>query len=158
MGGVSDRAVRASLTGWLLFAFATGYSGVHAQTTGKWPEKPVRIIVASGPGAGDDFVTRVIAPKLAELLGQQFIAENRPGAGGFIGQSSVLKAPPDGYTLLLAGGSMAGARYVNLQATYDVLRDFTPLSLVETSPFAMVVYSGVPAKNLKEYIALARTQ
>lgn len=157
MGGMSDRAVRASLTGWVLCALATAMPGAQAQP-GKWPEKPVRIIIASGPGGGDDFVTRVIAPKLAELLGQQFIAENRPGAGGFIGQSSVLKSPPDGYTLLLAGGSMAGARYVNLQATYDVLRDFTPVSLVETSPFAMVVHPSVPAKNLKEYIALARSQ
>jgi tripartite-type tricarboxylate transporter receptor subunit TctC len=134
------------------------FPAVHAQTAGKWPEKPVRVIIAAGPGGGDDFVTRLIAPKLAEMLGQQFIAENRPGAGGFIGQSSVLKSPPDGYTLLLAGGSMAGARYVNLQATYDVLRDFTPVSLVETSPFAMVVHPSVPAKNLREYVALARSQ
>ena len=92
------------------------------------------------------------------MLGQQFIVENRPGAGGLIGQSLVLKSPPDGYTLLLAGGSMAGARYVNAQVTYDVLRDFTPVSLVETSPFVMVVHPSVPAKNLKEYIALARSQ
>jgi tripartite-type tricarboxylate transporter receptor subunit TctC len=118
----------------------------------------VRIIVAAGPGGGDDFVTRLISPKLAESLNQQFVVENRPGAGGLIGQTAVLKAAPDGYTLLLAGGSMAGARYVNLQATYDVLRDFTPISLVETSQFAMIVHPSVPAKNLKEYIALARAQ
>ena len=157
MNQSSRNAARLSLAGCLLLALVAGFPAAHAQA-GKWPEKPVRIIIASGPGAGDDFVTRLIAPKLAELLGQQFIAENRPGAGGFIGQSSVQKAPPDGYTLLLAGGSMAGARYVNAQVTYDVLRDFTPVSLVETSPFAMVVHPSVPAKNLKEYIALARSQ
>jgi tripartite-type tricarboxylate transporter receptor subunit TctC len=78
-----------------------------------YPTKPVYIIVVSGPGGGDDFVARLITPKLGELLGQQCIVENRPGAGGVIGQTSVLKSVPDGYTLLLADGSMAGVRYVN---------------------------------------------
>ena len=143
---------------WLLtLALAAALPAAHAQT-GKWPEKPVRIIVAAGPGGGDDFVTRLIAAKLGDMFSQQFITENRPGVGGMIGQTLVLKSPPDGYTLLLAGGSMAGARYANAQVTYDVLRDFTPISLVETSPFFMLVHPSVPAKNLKEYIALARSQ
>src|SRR5688572_13273619 len=127
----------------------------HAQ---KWPEKPVRIIIAAAPGGGDDFMTRLIAPKLAEQLGQQFIAENRPGVGGLIGQSLVQKSPPDGYTFLLAGGSMAGARLVNANVTYDVLRDFTPVSQLENSQFFMVVHPTVPARTLKEYIALARSK
>ena len=129
----------------------------HAQT-GKWPEKPVRIIIAAAPGGGDDFVTRLMAPKLGELLGQQFIAENRVGVGGMIGQTFVQKSPADGYTWLLAGGSMAGARLINANVTYDVLRDFSPVTLIETSPFFMVVHPTVPAKNLKEYIALARAR
>ena len=128
----------------LLLALAAAQPAAQAQT-GKWPEKPVRIIVAAGPGGGDDFVTRLVAAKLGDMFGQQFITENRPGAGGFIGQSLVLKSPPDGYTLLLAGGSMAGARYVNAQVTYDVLRDFTPISLVETSLFVMVVHPSARA-------------
>jgi tripartite-type tricarboxylate transporter receptor subunit TctC len=74
-----------------------------------------------------------------------------------IAQTSVLKAPADGYTWLLAG-SMAGARYVNAAVTYDVLRDFTPVSLLETSQFVLVVHPSVPAKNAKEYVALARSQ
>jgi tripartite-type tricarboxylate transporter receptor subunit TctC len=129
----------------------------HAQT-GKWPERVVRIVVATAPGGGDDFVTRLIAPKLGELLGQQFIVENRPGAGGMIGQTAVMKSPADGYTWLLAGGSMAGARYVNAAIAYDVLRDFTPVSLLETAQFVMLVHPAVPARNAKEYIALARSQ
>src|SRR6266851_2356899 len=95
--------------------------GAAAQT---YPVKPVRVIVAVGPGSGDDFVARQVAAKLGELLGQPFIVENRPGAGGMIGQSFVAKSAPDGYTLLLAGGSMAGA-HVNANITYDLLRDFT---------------------------------
>ena len=70
--------------------------------------------MAAGPGGGDDFVARMVATKLGESFGQQFIVDNRPGAGGFIGQSLVAKSPPDGYTLLLAGGSMAGARFATM--------------------------------------------
>jgi len=138
-------------------ALGTFFSLAHAQT-GKWPEKTVRMVVATAPGGGDDFVTRLIAPKLSELLGQQFIVENRAGAGGMIGQTFVMKVAPDGYTWLLAGGSMAGARYVNAAVTYDVLRDFTPVSLLETSPFIMVVHPTVPARTVKDYVALARSQ
>src|SRR5688500_17790616 len=98
---------------------------VQAQT-GKWPEKPVRIIIAAAPGGGDDFMTRLIAPKLAELLSQQFIAENRVGAGAVIGQSFVQKSAPDRYTLLLAGGSRAGARLITSSVDYDLLRDLKP--------------------------------
>ena len=123
-----------------------------------YPVKPVRIIVASGPGSGDDFATRVVANELGTILKQQFIVENRPGAGGVIGQTAVLKSPPDGYTLLLAGGSMAGARFVNAAVTYDVLKDFTPVSLIETSPFALVASPTLPAKDLREFIALARSR
>ena len=148
--------MKASLLPLMLALSATSLA-VQAQT-GKWPEKPVRIVIAAAPGGGDDFTTRLIAPKLAELLGQQFISENRVGAGGYIGQSFVQKSAPDGYTFLLAGGSMAGARHVNINVTYDVLRDFTPVSLLETSPFVMVVHPSVPAKNLKEYMALARSR
>ena len=141
----------------LMFALVAAFSAAYAQT-GKWPEKPVRIIIAAAPGGGDDFTTRLIAPKLGEQLGQQFIAENRAGVGGLIGQTFVQKSPADGYTWLLAGGSMAGARHVNANVTYDVLRDFTPVSLLETAHFVMVVHPSVPAKTLKEYIALARSR
>jgi tripartite-type tricarboxylate transporter receptor subunit TctC len=116
----------------------------------------VRILVASGAGSGDDFVTRVLAERLSASLGEPFVVENRPGAGGVIAQTAVLKSPPDGYTLLLAGGSMAGARFVNAAATYDLLRDFTPISVIETSPFALVVNPALPVRNVKEFIAHAR--
>ena len=145
-----------SLLAVVLFAGLAAAPAAQAQT-GKWPEKPVRIIVAAPTGGGDDYTTRLIAPKLGELLSQQFITENRPGAGGMIGQTLVAKSPPDGYTLLLAGGSMAGARYVNAAITYELARDFSPISLLETSQFVMMVHPAVPVRNAKEYIALARS-
>jgi len=123
-----------------------------------YPTKPVRLIVAAGPGGGDDFTSRLLAPKLAEILGQQFVVENRPGAGGMIGQTFVAKSAPDGYTLLLAGGSMAGARYVNGNMAYDLTRDFTPISLIETSPFVLVVTAALPARSVSEFVALARSR
>ena len=123
-----------------------------------YPAKPVRIIVAAGAGGGDDFAARQLAFKLNDLLGQQFVVENRPGAGGMIGQTFVAKSAPDGYTLLLAGGSMAGARYVNANVSYDLLRDFTPISLIETSPFALVIHAGIPARSVGEFVAQARSR
>ena len=123
-----------------------------------YPVRPVRIVVAAGAGGGDDFAARQLAFKLSDFLGQQFIVENRPGAGGMIGQTSVAKSAPDGYTLLLAGGSMAGARYVNANITYDLLRDFTPISLIETSPFVLVIHPGIPARTVGEFIGQARSR
>jgi tripartite-type tricarboxylate transporter receptor subunit TctC len=129
---------------------------VAALAADPYPVKPVKIIVASGPGSGDDFATRTLAHELSAILKHQFVVENRPGAGGLIGQTAVLKSPPDGYTLLLAGGSMAGARFVNAAVNYDVLKDFTPVSVIETSPFALVASPKLPAKDLKELIAYGK--
>ena len=138
-----------------LFTMVTALAclAAHAQA---YPTKPVRWIVAVGPGGGDDFTARTVAQKLSEILGQQFVVENRPGAGGMIGQSFVAKSAPDGYTLLLAGGSMAGAHYVNANMGYDLMRDFTPISLLEQSPFAIVANAALPVKNVSEFIAHAR--
>jgi tripartite-type tricarboxylate transporter receptor subunit TctC len=144
--------------GRLILAAVLAICASAATAAGAYPAKPVRIIVAVGAGSGDDFVARQVAVKLSELLGQQFIVENRPGAGGMIGQTFVAKSSPDGYTLLLAGGSMAGARYVNANMTYDLLRDFTPISLVETSPFVLVINPALPARSVSEFVALARAR
>jgi tripartite-type tricarboxylate transporter receptor subunit TctC len=123
-----------------------------------YPGKPIRFVVAAGPGGGDDFVARLLAPKLSEFLGQQVFVENRPGAGGMVGQTFVAKSAPDGYTVLLAGGSMAGAKFVNATITYDLMRDFTPISLIETAPFALVVSPSLPAHTVGEFIALAKSR
>ena len=123
-----------------------------------YPVKPVRIVVAAGAGSGDDIPARMLASKLSELLGQQFVIDNRPGAGGMIGQTLVAKSPPDGYTLLLAGGSMAGAHYVNANMGYDLQRDFTPISLIETVPWAFVASPTLPTRNVQEFIAWAHAR
>ena len=137
---------------WVLWLAVVSLS-VHAQP---YPSKPVKIVVATGAGTVDDLPARILAEKLSQTLGQPFFVENRPGAGGSIGQTFVMKAPPDGYTLLLAGGSMAGARYANANVTYDLLRDFTPISQVVTSEFALVVNPALPVRDVKELIAYAR--
>jgi len=138
----------------LLVEFLALHAAIAADA---YPVKPVRIIVAAGPGGVDDFTARQVAFKLSEFLGQQFIVENRPGAGGMIGQTFVAKSAPDGYTLLLAGGSMAGAHYVNANITYDLLRDFTPVSLLTNFPFVLVVNPALPVRSVKEFIELARS-
>ena len=142
----------------IIAAVLAALCGSAATAAEPYPVKPVRIIVAVGAGGGDDFAARQVAAKLSELLGQQFFVENRPGAGGMIGQTFVAKSPPDGYTLLLAGGSMAGARYVNANMGYDLQRDFTPVSLIETSPFVLVVNPALPARSVREFIALGRAR
>src|SRR5438045_7121630 len=123
-----------------------------ARAADPYPTKPVRIVVAAGAGTVDDVGARIVAEKVSTILGQQFFIENRPGAGGAIGQTFVMKSPPDGYTLLLAGGSMAGARYVNANMTYDLMRDFTPISVVEASHYVLVVNTGFSECSVKDLI------
>ena len=139
----------------LLAVLAASFS-VFSFSADPYPTKAVKIVVATGAGTVDDLPARIVADKLSQLLGQQFFVENRPGAGGSIGQTFVMKSAPDGYTLLLAGGSMAGARYANAQVTYDVLRDFTPVSLLLTSEFALAANPALPVRDVKELIAYAR--
>ncbi len=143
---------------------ALGASALHlpfasrAQAQAIYPNRPVRIIVASAAGAGDDIPARMLAAKMSELLGQQFVIDNRPGAGGMIGQTLAAKSPPDGYTLLLAGGSMAGAHHVNANMGYDLQRDFSPVSLIETVPWSFVANPALPVRTVQEFIAHARAR
>jgi len=145
----------AKLLQALLAVLAASFS-IFSFSADPYPTKPVKIVVATGAGTVDDLPARIVADKLSQLLGQQFFVENRPGAGGSIGQTFVMKSAPDGYTLLLAGGSMAGARYANAQVIYDVLRDFTPVSLLLTSEFALAANPALPVRDFKELIAYAR--
>jgi tripartite-type tricarboxylate transporter receptor subunit TctC len=129
----------------LLFAGA-----VAAQS---YPNRTVKVIVPWTPGQATDIAGRVVAERLQAALGQSFVIENKPGAGGAIGSDAVAKAPPDGYTLLAASSGPLSIM-PNLQKTpYDPLNDLAPISLVASTPFALVVHPSFPAKNAKEFIA-----
>lgn len=124
-----------------------------------YPVKPIRMLVPFAPGGNVDITARTVAPGLAELLGQQVLVENRPGAGGSIATNAVAKAPPDGYTILMASSSVmtnGPALYQNLP--YDIVRDLAPVGRVSVVPLVIVVHTSVPAKTTRELIAVAKAQ
>ena len=140
----------------LLPAIALLFSGlVHAQ----YPTRPVKIVVPSTAGDGSDLLARTLAKAMSESMGQQFVIENKPGAGGSIGAVVVAKAAPDGYTLFLGNGSSHGVTpglYARLP--YDTLNDFAPIALIATAANVLVVGSDVPVASYADFARLARDQ
>ncbi len=124
----------------------------------KWPEKTVRIVTPFAPGGGTDVFARLIAQRLTETYGQQFIVENRPGAGSTLGTELVAKAPPDGYTFLMTSASFSFNPGLYPKLRYDSFRDFAPVSLVVRVPHVIVVIPSFPARNLLEFVKLARAR
>jgi tripartite-type tricarboxylate transporter receptor subunit TctC len=127
---------------------------VHAQP---YPSKPVKIVVGFPPGGGNDFIARFIAARLSQSLGQQFVVENRPGAGGSVGVEAGLKAPPDGYTLVLVSNSYT----VNpslYKMRYDPVADMTPIIQVSQGPYVVVVHPSLPVRTFGELLALAKRE
>jgi len=124
----------------------------------QYPTRVVRLIVASSPGSGVDIVSRIVAQKLAAGLGQQVVVDNRAGAGANLGAEIAAKAPPDGYTLFMGTPAHAinASMYSGLH--YDIVRDFAPVSLVTTGQYVLIVHPSVPARTVKELIALARSK
>ena len=144
------RNIHALVAATLMAAAAAG-----AQT---YPTKPVRLVVPSSPGGGTDITARIIAPELSKLLGQQVIVENRAGAGTMIGGDIVAKAAPDGYTLLMGISTLAINPAIYRKVPYDALRDFAPISQAVTLPNVIVGHPSLPARNVKELVALARSR
>ena len=140
----------------LLLALAATLPAAHAQT-GKWPERPIRTVVPFAPGGATDVVARLIAPKLAEEFGQQFVIDNRAGAGGSIGVEIVVRANPDGYTILVGASSYA-SNVPLYKLTYDPITGISPVTLITKGPFIIAVHPSVKANSLKELIALARAK
>jgi tripartite-type tricarboxylate transporter receptor subunit TctC len=123
-----------------------------------YPEKPVRWVVPSTAGGGTDTSTRVIAPRLADFLGQNIVIENRGGASGNIGAEYVARAAPDGYTLLTCIASHASNASLMKKVPFDLARDFAPVSLLVTVPEMIISHPSLPAKNVKELVALAKSR
>lgn len=138
---------------WCLFLAALLAAPAAAQT---YPSRPVRLVVGFPPGGGVDINARLLAPKLAEYLGQQFVVDNRPGAGTNIANELVAKAPPDGTTLLLNTSALAINMSLYRNLPFDALRDFTPVSLFSESPNVLVVPAKLPVTSVRELVAQAQ--
>jgi tripartite-type tricarboxylate transporter receptor subunit TctC len=140
---------------WAVGALAL-CAGAQAQT---WPAKPIRLVVPFTPGGVTDTSGRLIAEQLSKRLGQQVIVDNKPGASGNIGTQQVATAEPDGYTLLLGfDGTMVINPHVFARTGFDTLKDFAPIGKIGDAVLILVAHPGLPAKSLREVIALSRSQ
>ena len=148
----ADNALRMAV---YLFASAFVAGAAHGQN---YPAKPVRMIVPFVPGGNTDIIARAFSPAMSEIMGQQIVVENRGGAGGVIGTDVVARAVPDGYMILMvsAGHTINPAMVKKLP--YDSVKDFAPISIIADVPTAFVVHPSLPAKTVKELIAIARAR
>ncbi|MDP2240890.1 MAG: tripartite tricarboxylate transporter substrate binding protein [Burkholderiales bacterium] len=147
------------ITAAVLAALSLSVASAATFAQSAYPNKPIRLIVAFPPGGSTDIIARVVGQKLGERLGTQVVIDNRGGAGGTLGTEIAAKANPDGYTLTMGTTSthvIAPAAYGKLK--YDAVKDFEPITLVASTPYLLVVHPGVKANNLKEFIALAKSQ
>jgi tripartite-type tricarboxylate transporter receptor subunit TctC len=123
-----------------------------------FPARPIRVVVPYVPGGGTDFVGRTVAQKLSEALGVTVLVDNRPGGGTNIGSEFVVHAAPDGYTLLVGGVPNSANMALFQKLAYDVMKDFAPVVMLDTAPNILALHPSVPAKSVKELIALAKTR
>jgi tripartite-type tricarboxylate transporter receptor subunit TctC len=154
----SHPLVLQRLAQWLTLGLcAWGAVGAWSQSP-TWPTKPISLIVTYPPGGGADAMARLVAPKMAEVLGQNVVVENRPGASGQIGASAVAKAAADGYTLMLDASSFAVNPALFPKLPYDSSKAFKPIGVLALFPNVVLVNAQVPAKNIAELIALAKSR
>jgi tripartite-type tricarboxylate transporter receptor subunit TctC len=140
----------------VITALAIVLSVIGPASAQQYPSKPIRLVLPFPPGAPSDLVGRTIGQKMAEQMGQSLVAENRAGAGGTLGLALVAKAPPDGYTILVTSPTIALSPLLYSNLPYDPARDFTPVARLASIENVMLVHPSVPARTLKEFIALAR--
>jgi tripartite-type tricarboxylate transporter receptor subunit TctC len=142
----------------LALLVATFVSTAAAAQTG-WPSKPIRLIAPFPPASTSDVIGRVLGQKLSQRLGQPVVVDNRVGASGNIGADAIAKAAPDGYTIgIVTSSTHAVAVSLSAKLPYDPIKDFTPITMLANSPYVLVLYPGVPAKDIKQLIALARAK
>ena len=149
--------IRLSLN-LLCASVALAAYSAHAADLKSSFQKPLRIIVPFAPGGGQDGTARLMGAKLTELVGQQVIVDNRPGAGGIIAAETLLKAPPDGHTMYLASTSFVVTPSLRKTLPYDTIRDFAPVTRVATSPGTLVVHASLPVNNVRDLVRLARSR
>lgn len=139
----------------LVAVLALGASVAQAQS---YPSRPVRIIVPVAPAGGTDIIARIVLIKLADILGRPFVVDNRPGAGGILGNEIVANARPDGYTLLFTYAAHTIVPFIYRKVPYDVYKDFTPIALAGSQPLLLALNAQVPANTVGELIALAKAK
>ena len=145
--------------GCLAALVVLGTASLAAETAqSAYPERPVRVLVGLAPGGGTDSVARVLTQKLAEVLGQPFVVDNRPSAGGNVAGELAARANPDGYTLITVTPTHVVNPSLYRDLRYDAIKDFAPVALIVNAQYYLSVSNGVPAKSVKELIAYARTR
>ena len=156
---------RTEIPSWVSIVFfaAAGFAcltGIAATNAGaqQYPTKPIRIIALSSPASGPDIVGRLLGQKFTEAWGQQVIVDTRPGASGIIGAEIASKAAPDGYTLMIATSQAVIVSVMYKKLPYQLLKDFSPISMVATTPFILVVHPSVPAASISELVAYAKSK
>jgi len=145
-------------TSKMTFVIAATFVAISGTATAKYPERPVRLVVASAPGGGTDFTARAMNDKLSEYLGTTVVVDNRGGAGGLVGSQIVSEAPADGYTLLQIFTNFAILPSLHKKMTFDVIKDFAPVINLVSSPLILVVNPSTPAKSVPELIKLAQSK
>ena len=143
---------------WALVGLTLPWSAALAQDGAAWPTRTIQIVVPYTPGTGADILARVLGPKLAERWKVGVVTDNRAGASGNIGTDFVAKSAPDGYTLLCTATSFGTNPAVNRKLPFDPVNGFAPVVLLATSSVAVIVTSGLPAKSMREFLELARSQ
>jgi tripartite-type tricarboxylate transporter receptor subunit TctC len=141
-----------------LASLSASLSLAHAAAPPVYPTKPIRIIATTTPGSGPDIIARLIGQKLTQAWGQPVVVEPRPGASGMIGAEIAARASPDGYTFMIATSQHAIVNAMYEKRTYDLIKDFAPVSLMASTPFLLVVNPSVPAHSINELIGLAKSK
>jgi len=141
-----------------VLATAVALPALAVSPADNYPAKPVRIIIMSSPASGPDILGRMIGSKLGEIWGQQFVVDNRAGASGNIGAEIAAHSAPDGYTLFMGSSQQITGPLVFDKLQYSLIRDFTPISLIASTPYALIVNPSVQANSIREFIALAKAK
>jgi tripartite-type tricarboxylate transporter receptor subunit TctC len=146
------RAVLASVVILAVLALASPACSQH------WPHKPVKIIVPFAPGGNTDGIARVVGQRLGDAFGQQFVVENRPGAGGALAAQFVARSPADGYTLFMTSVSMLAILPAMTKTAYDPVKDFAPISVIGTNPYVLITHPGLPVRTVAEFVEYVRAR